>query len=72
MLRTIEIVFFAAIILSTAFSASATPKSSATHPLRLAMYNLITGHNLRTPPDSNDPESTGGGNLGYNQMLLID
>jgi hypothetical protein len=72
MLRTIKIVFSAAIILSTAFSASATPKSSATHPLRPAMYNLNTDHNFRTQPDSNDPGTTGGGNLGYNQMLLID
>ena len=67
-----KIALSAAIILSTAFSASATPKSSATHPLRPAMYKLITGHNLRTPPDSNNPEITGGGNLGYNQLLLID
>ena len=72
MVRTIKIVFCAAIILGTAFSASAKPKSSTTHPLRPAMYKLITGHNLRTPPDSNNPEITGGGNLGYNQLLLID
>jgi len=72
MVRTIKIVFCAAIILGTAFSASAKPKSSTTHPLRPAIYNLNTGHNLQTQPDSNDPGITGGGNLGYNQMLLID
>jgi hypothetical protein len=67
-----KIVLAAAIVLSTAFSASAATKSSVNHVRRTAIYNMIPGRDLQTHSDPNDPAATGGGSLGYNQMLLID
>jgi hypothetical protein len=39
---------------------------------RSAIYNVAPGYRPQTQADSNDPRLTGGGSLGYNQMLLID
>jgi hypothetical protein len=63
---------FAAIILTTAFSASAATTHRPAHAHRSAIYNMVRGYNSQTYFNSNDPRSTGGGSLGYNQMLLID
>jgi hypothetical protein len=65
-----EIALSAAIILSTAFSAAAATAHRHDHVRRPAIYNMVPGYNPRTYPDSNDPRSTGGGSLGYNQNLL--
>jgi hypothetical protein len=70
MFRKTEMVLSAAIILSTAFSASAATAHRHVHVRRPAIYNMVPGYNSQTYPDSNDPRSTGGGSLGYNQMLL--
>jgi hypothetical protein len=65
-----EIALSAAIILTTAFSASAATAHRHAFVHRPAIYNMVHGYNLQTYPDSNDPRSAGGGSLGYNQMLL--
>jgi hypothetical protein len=65
-----KIALSAAIVLSTAFSASAVTAHRHAHVRRPAIYNMVPGYNSQTYPDSNDPRSTGGGSLGYNQMLL--
>jgi hypothetical protein len=74
MFRKTEIALSAAIILTTALSASAATATAAArrraHVRRPAIYNMVPGYNSQTYPDSNDPRSTGGGSLGYNQMLL--
>ena len=72
MFSKIKMAFFAAIVLSTAFSASAAPGHRPAHVHRPAIYNMVPGYNSQTYSNSNDPRSTGGGSLGYNQMLLID
>ena len=66
-----KIALSAAIVLSTAFSASAATTHHATHVKRSAIYNMVPGYNPQTQLDPNDPRLTGGGSLGYNQMLLI-
>jgi hypothetical protein len=38
---------------------------------RPAIYNSAPGYRPQTESSSNDPGLTGGGSLGYNQMLLI-
>jgi hypothetical protein len=65
-----EIALSAAIVLGTAFSASAATAHRHSHVRRPAIYNMVPGYNSQTYPDSNDPRSTGGGSLGYNQNLL--
>jgi hypothetical protein len=65
-----EIALSAAIVLSTAFSASAATAHRYAHVRRPAIYNTVPGYNSQTYRDSNDPRSTGGGSLGYNQNLL--
>jgi hypothetical protein len=67
-----KIAFAIAIVLSTAFSASAATKPRVSHTRRTAIYNMIPGRSPQTHSDSNDPAATGAGSLGYNQMLLID
>jgi hypothetical protein len=67
-----KIVLSAAIVLGTAFSASAATKTRVTHTHRTAIYNMVPGYYPQTNSDSNNPAQTGGGSLGYNQMLLID
>jgi hypothetical protein len=67
-----EIALSAAIILTAAFSASAATTHHHVHVHRSAIYNMVRGYNSQTYFNSNDPRSTGGGSLGYNQMLLID
>ena len=67
-----KIALSAAIVLSAAFSASAATKPRGTHSHRTAIYNMVPGYSPQTHSDSNDPARTGGGSLGYNQMLLID
>jgi hypothetical protein len=73
----------AAMILSTAVSASAAtgnrpirrhrPAVHAVRRRRPAAYNVLPGYNYAPPKaDPNSPAMTGGGSLGYNQMLLID
>ena len=64
-----KIALSAAIVLST-FSASAATAHRHAHVRRPAIYNMVPGYNSQTYPNSNDPRSTGGGSLGYNQMLL--
>jgi hypothetical protein len=45
----------------------------AIYPPRPAIPNVVAGYNnTPTPADPNAPSMTGGGSLGYNQMLLID
>jgi hypothetical protein len=61
-----------AIVLSTAFSASAATKTRIAHTHRTAIYNMVPGYYPQTNSNSNNPALTGGGTLGYNQMLLID
>jgi hypothetical protein len=61
-----------AIVLSTACSASAATAHRPAHVHRSAIYNMAPGYNSQTYSNTNDPRSTGGGSLGYNQMLLID
>jgi hypothetical protein len=70
MFRKAEIALSAAIIITTAFSASAATAHRHAHVRRPAIYNMVPGYNLQSYPDSNDPRSTGGGSLGYNQNLL--
>jgi hypothetical protein len=72
MFSKIEIALSAAIVLSTAFSASAATAIAHRHAhvRRTAIYNMVPGYNSQTYRDSNDPRSTGGGSLGYNQNLL--
>jgi hypothetical protein len=72
MFNKIRTAFSAAIVLSTAFSASAAPGHRPAHVHRPAIYNMLPGYYSQTYSNSNDPRSTGGGSLGYNQMLLID
>jgi hypothetical protein len=67
-----KMLFSAAIVVSTAVSASAAPGHRPAHVHRPAIYNMVPGYNSQTYSNSNDPRSTGGGSLGYNQMLLID
>jgi hypothetical protein len=42
-----------------------------THVKRAPIYNSAPGYLPQTESSSNDPRVTGGGSLGYNQMLLI-
>jgi hypothetical protein len=42
-----------------------------THAKGSAIYNSEPGYRPQTESSSNDPGRTGGGSLGYNQMLLI-
>jgi hypothetical protein len=42
-----------------------------THVNKSAIYNSAPGYLPQTESSSNDPRLTGGGSLGYNQMLLI-
>jgi hypothetical protein len=72
MLTKIKIALSAAIVLSTAFSASAATQNRIIRAHRTAIYDMVPGYNPQTHSDSNDPAATGGGSLGYNQMLLID
>jgi hypothetical protein len=65
-----EIALSAVIVLSTTFSASAATAHRHAHVRRPAIYNMVPGYSSQTYPDSNEPRSTGGGSLGYNQMLL--
>jgi hypothetical protein len=65
-----KIALSAAIVLSTAVSASAATTHRPAHVHRSAIYNMVHGYSSQTYPDSNDPRSTGGGSLGYNQLLL--
>ena len=67
-----KIALSAAIILSTAVSASAATKHRVAPRHRTAIYNVVPGYNPPTQSDTNAPALTGGGSLGYNQMLLID
>lgn len=78
-----KIALAAAITLSTAVSASAATKHRAVprhRPAvyavrrhRPAVYNAVPSYNNpATQSDPNAPAMTGGGSLGYNQMLLID
>ena len=72
MLTKTKIVLTASLVLSTALSASAATKPRAARVHRTAIYNMVPGYNPLSQSDSNDPASTGGGSIGYNQMLLID
>ena len=65
-----KIALSAAIVLSTAVSASAATAHRPAHVHRSAIYNMVPGYNSQTYSNSNDPRSTGGGSLGYNQLLL--
>jgi hypothetical protein len=67
-----KIALSAAIVLSTVFSASAATTHRPVHVHRPAIYNMMPGYNSQTYSNSNDPRSTGGGSLGYNQMILIE
>jgi hypothetical protein len=69
MFSTAKIALSAAIVLSTAFSASAATKPRVSHAHRTAIYNMAPGYNAQTSPDENDPARAGGGSLGYNQNL---
>jgi hypothetical protein len=67
-----KIALAAAMVLSTAVSASAATKHRVVHH-RAAIYNVVPGYsNPSMRADPNAPAQTGGGSLGYNQMLLID
>jgi hypothetical protein len=69
----IKVALAAAIIVSTAVSASAATKHPVVPRHRTAIYNVAPGYtNPSTRSDPNAPSQTGGGSLGYNQMLLID
>lgn len=72
MLTNTKIMLSTAIVLSTAFSASAATKPRAARVHRTTIYNMVPGYNPLSQSDSNDPARTGGGSIGYNQMLLID
>jgi hypothetical protein len=72
MFNKTKIALSAAIVLSTTFTASAATKPHVIHAHRTAIYNMVTGYSPQTHLDPNDPVLTGGGSLGYNQMLLID
>jgi hypothetical protein len=67
-----KIALSVAIVLTTAFSASAATTHRPAHVHRSAIYNMVPSYNSQVHSNSNDPRSTGGGSLGYNQMLLID
>ena len=66
-----KIALSAAIVLGTAFSASAAPTHHATHVNRSTIYDMVSGYSLQTHSDlnSSDPALTGGGSLGYNEAL---
>jgi hypothetical protein len=72
MSATTKLVLSVAIVLSVAFSASAATKPRTARVHRATIYNMVPGYNRQSHSDSNDPARTGGGSLGYNQMLLID
>ena len=88
-----KVALTAAMVLSTAVSASAATKHRdaprhrpaiyavrrrrpAVYAVRRhppAVYNVAPGYNYApAQSDPNSPAMTGGGSLGYNQMLLID
>jgi hypothetical protein len=64
-----KIALSAAIVLSTALSASAATKPRVSHAHRAAIYNMVPHYQPQARSDSNDPALTGGGSLGYNQNL---
>jgi hypothetical protein len=72
MFRMTNMALSVAIVLSSACSASAATAHRPAHVHRSAIYNMAPGYNSQTYSNTNDPRSTGGGSLGYNQMLLID
>ena len=72
MLTKTKIALSIAIVLGTAFSASAATRHRVIRAHRTAIYDMVPGYSPQTHSDSNDPATTGGGSLGYNQMLLID
>jgi hypothetical protein len=69
MFSTAKIALSAAIVLGTAFSASAATKPRVSHAHHATIYNVAPGYNVQRGSDENDPASTGGGSLGYNQNL---
>jgi hypothetical protein len=69
---TTKLVFAAAVIFSTAFSASAATKPHVSHAPRRPIYDMVPRDTAPSHSDSNEPAQTGGGSLGYNQMLLVD
>jgi len=73
---TTKIALAVAMVLSTGIAASAATKHRAVRPAphhRAAIYNVVPGYsNPSMRLDPNAPAQTGGGSLGYNQMLLID
>ena len=92
-LNKTKVALAAAMIVSTAVSASAATQHRAAPRHRPAVYavrrrrppvyavrrrppavyNVLPGYHYAPPQaDPNSPEMTGGGSLGYNQMLLID
>jgi hypothetical protein len=64
MLTKAKIVLSAAIVLSTAFSASAATRPHAVRVHRTPIYNMVPGYTPRSHSISNDPARTGGGSLG--------
>ena len=70
---TMKIALAAAMVLGAAVSASAATRHRVVPHHRPAIYNVVPGYsNPSTRSDPNAPAQTGGGSLGYNQMLLID
>jgi hypothetical protein len=51
--------------------ALAQSQHHAAHANRSEIYNSDRGYRPQMRSYSNDPSLTGGGSLGYNQMLLI-
>jgi hypothetical protein len=65
-----EIALSAAIVLSTALTASgATKHHDVTHVHHRVLYNIVPDYNPQTHLNSDDPALTGGGSLGYNQNI---
>jgi hypothetical protein len=71
-LRTMLFLSVLGIVTALTSPAFAQKPHHATHVKRSAIYNVDPGYRPQTQSDSNDPRLTGGGSLGYNQMLLID
>jgi hypothetical protein len=67
----IEFVLAAAIVLSTAATASAAPKRHKPTVYRSVPPTAATLPRTAPFSDPNSPEATGGGSPGYNRSVLI-